>query len=247
MMITNLKHGTGKKLEKAAPARFTLIELLVVIAIIAILAAMLMPALKNARETARGTYCINNLKQFGLAMHDYTSDNNAWLPASEEWHKTMKSANLADYLGGISNLEHKPVIECPSDPDGFKWVSHFSYACNSALFNGYYSSVTTEYNALRLSNPILIKHGTKVGVFADATTLTNGGWRMAENNTYINRMRRPHIDGTNILHLDGHVQRYPEHGITNIEVYWSYDFVTGKQTGYTASSRGYPYADKPDL
>ncbi len=57
-------------------SRFTLIELLVVIAIIAVLAAMLLPALNNAREAGRGSYCLNNYKTLGTANSMYIQDSN---------------------------------------------------------------------------------------------------------------------------------------------------------------------------
>ena len=67
---------------------FTLIELLVVIAVIALLMAILMPALSKARDQGRTIACRANLKQYGIALRMYLDDNNLYFPDARTWLKS---------------------------------------------------------------------------------------------------------------------------------------------------------------
>lgn len=117
---------------------FTLIELLVVIAIIAVLIALLLPAVQQAREAARRTQCSNNLKQIGLAIHNY-HDTNSRFPLSSIDPSLGKSgvfASILPYIDQANIYQRYDFSRGNSDPVNLAAVSQriTAYLCPSAPF-----------------------------------------------------------------------------------------------------------------
>ncbi|RYX82197.1 DUF1559 domain-containing protein [bacterium] len=213
---------------------FTLIELLVVIAIIAILAAILFPVFSRARENARKTSCLSNMKQMGLGIVQYTQDYDGNYP--QNYNGSTTSYGWADAIQPY--LKSTQIYQCPSDvspppsttnaiPDAQE-AGYTDYSYNVSLGNAGCNAVVNEaaLQSSSLTGMFLenkASAGTGTNSNGSARTGTRGGGSttgMAASGSH-DTLR--HLDGSNICFADGHAKWYKGQadGLTFANVYAS--------------------------
>lgn len=133
-----MKTGSHKISKRKQESVFTLIELLVVIAIIAILAGMLLPGLNKARNMAKSSNCLNNLKSQGHALSNYMSDNNDYYTFGYCTYSAMQgNVVLLPYLGYPGKPSQYTGAALPFKPK--------IYDCTGGRLKDIYNNIVTSY------------------------------------------------------------------------------------------------------
>lgn len=217
---------------------FTLVELLIVIAIIAILAALLLPALSQAKERARRIKCVSNLKQIGLAFGNFFADHESLYP----WHLepvfggtygAAAGSGWKNYLAASNELASPQILRCPSDrdtkPGVIDWsgrVDGFGHTANRGNALSYFTGLDA-YEQI----PVALLAGDRniAGAVSDTCESVSPAGVLAlqlkATNSAISWTRAVHGWMGNIAACDGSVQGSNSRGLRS-RVAESYSYLT---------------------
>jgi prepilin-type N-terminal cleavage/methylation domain-containing protein/prepilin-type processing-associated H-X9-DG protein len=191
-------------MKKHLVVKFTLIELLIVIAIIAILASMLLPALKTSKEKAYEISCTNNLKQFSLATMQYINDYNNWVPCSRAtrtgfYYKSFYD-QLQEYFGCKETIKDFAPFQCHANAEKHnEFGRNTSYGAQHQIF--FYCSSGTPSTVKSFK---IVKSPSKLAgiVDKDENLFINPAW---VGEMTVSAINARHSGGVNIMYMDAHV------------------------------------------
>lgn len=219
-----VRNGRRKSLIRRG---FTLIELLVVIAIIAILAAMLLPALNKARNTAKDIKCMGNLRSIGMMTLNYLEAFQFFMPpvsnvfgsgigrledAIEAHAGSLKQKNLVAYTENSSNVyTPRHVWSCPASENPFDWrTSSINYGVNSYLPKNKLNKVKTPSRRM-LWMDIYIKESLNyypVAQIGDVYSTSSRSFYQWDTMLGKGDLWKRHAKGFSGVFLDGHCEKF---------------------------------------
>ena len=223
-------------LKRPAPRAFTLVELLVVITIIGILTALVTPAFYKSRETVNTSKCASNLRQIGIAMLAFASENNGMFPISGAAISYNATDPTTGQNGWTQQLEKyiptnggsdTRIFQCPTTSILYPNSKTYSY------FNGAHAAYVANNNSFAALRQILIQYPSKhilAGDISDNSfTQTDADkddfTTQPPGPAFSGSMSKMHSGKSNLVFADGHVAPFPAFDSNSMTVW--YDKLAG--------------------